>query len=121
MKSGSHSTNPGFSSTEGIQIYTGKFSQVSYDAASRTAVIGSDLIWDTVYEQLQAYNVTFNQIRASVANFSVYSQDPKAVTLPCTSAIKGVKLSPRFSSTMTRLHYLVSLISSQTFRLFRAI
>ena len=49
--------NPGFSSTEGIHIYTGKFSQVTYDAASATAVIGSGLIWDTVYERLQDNNV----------------------------------------------------------------
>ena len=57
VKSGGHAINPGFSSTEGIQIYTGKFSQVTYDAASGTAVIGSGLIWDTVYERLQQYNV----------------------------------------------------------------
>ena len=57
MKSGGHTSNPGFSSTEGIQIYTGKFSQVTYDAASGTAVVGSGLIWDTVYERLQDHNV----------------------------------------------------------------
>ena len=49
--------NPGFSSTQGIQIYTGKFSQVTYDAVSSTAVIGTGLIWDTVYERLQEHNV----------------------------------------------------------------
>ena len=58
VKSGGHTTNPGFSSTKGIQIYTGKFSQVTYDAASCTAVIGTGLIWDNVYEQLQIYNVS---------------------------------------------------------------
>jgi FAD/FMN-containing dehydrogenase len=58
VKSGGHTTNPGFSSTEGIQIYTGKFSQVTYDAASGTVVIGTGLIWDNVYEQLQEYNVS---------------------------------------------------------------
>jgi FAD/FMN-containing dehydrogenase len=57
VKSGGHSANPGFSSTKGIQIYTGKFSQVTYDAASGTAVIGTGLIWDNVYQQLQAHNV----------------------------------------------------------------
>jgi FAD/FMN-containing dehydrogenase len=50
--------NPGFSSTKGILIYTGKFSQVTYDEPSGTAVIGSGLIWDTVYERLESYNVT---------------------------------------------------------------
>jgi len=49
--------NRGFSSTQGIQIYTEKFSQVTYDAASGTAVIGTGLIWDTVYEKLQEHNV----------------------------------------------------------------
>ena len=57
VKSGGHAVNPGFSSTQGIQIYTGKFSQVTYDAISGTAVIGTGLIWDTVYERLQEYDV----------------------------------------------------------------
>jgi FAD/FMN-containing dehydrogenase len=57
VKSGGHSQNPGFSSTEGIQIYTGKFSQVTYDAISGTVVIGTGLVWDSVYQQLQEHNV----------------------------------------------------------------
>jgi FAD/FMN-containing dehydrogenase len=56
--SGGHTINPGFSSTEGIHIYTGMFSQVAYDAASGTATIGTGLIWDEVYQQLQEHNVT---------------------------------------------------------------
>ena len=65
--------NPGFSSTEGIHIYTGKFSQVTYDADSRTAVIGSGLVWDTVYDQLQDYGVTVVGGRASgVSQLSNY-------------------------------------------------
>ena len=31
---------------------------MTYDAVSGTATIGSGLIWDTVYQQLQEYNVT---------------------------------------------------------------
>ena len=58
VKSGGHTSNPGFSSTKGIQIYTGKFSQVTYDVASGTSVIGTGLIWDNVYQQLQEHNVT---------------------------------------------------------------
>jgi FAD/FMN-containing dehydrogenase len=58
VKSGGHATNPGFSSTKGIHIYTEKFSQVTYDVASGTAVIGSGLVWDTVYQQLQEHNVS---------------------------------------------------------------
>jgi hypothetical protein len=56
--SGGHTTNPGFSSTDGIHIYTGKFSQVTYDATSCTAVIGTGQIWETVYGRLLDYNVT---------------------------------------------------------------
>lgn len=58
VKSGGHGVNPGSSSTKGILIYTGRFSQVTYDAASGTAVIGSGLTWDNVYERLRDHNVT---------------------------------------------------------------
>lgn len=47
--SGGHTTNPGFSSTKGIHIYTGKFSQVAYDVTPGTAVIWSGLTWEGVY------------------------------------------------------------------------
>jgi len=56
--SGGHNSNPGFSSTKGIHIYTGKFSQVTYDAVSGTAVIGTGLVWDTVYQRLQDHHVS---------------------------------------------------------------
>ena len=56
--SGGRASNPGFSSTKGIQIYTGKFSQVTYDAAAGTVVIGTGQSWDNVYQQLQPHNVT---------------------------------------------------------------
>ena len=52
VKSGGQASNSGFSSTEGIHIYTGKFSQVIYDKTSSTVVIGSGLIRDTVYKRL---------------------------------------------------------------------
>ena len=58
VKSGGHTSNPGFSSTKGIHIYTGKFSQVTYDAACGTVVIGTGLVWDTVYQRLQEYGVS---------------------------------------------------------------
>ena len=64
MKSGGHTSNPEFSSTNGIHIYLGKFSQVTYDPESGTAVIGSGLVWDTVYERLQEHGVTVIGARA---------------------------------------------------------
>lgn len=70
MKSGGHTINPGFSSTKGILIYTGRFSQVTYDATLGTVVIGSGLVWDTVYERLQEYNV--NVVGGRVSGVSWY-------------------------------------------------
>lgn len=54
---GGHSINPGFSSTKGIHIYLGRFSQVTYNEKSKTVVIGGGLVWDVVYQQLQAHKV----------------------------------------------------------------
>ena len=53
--SGGHTANLGFSSTRGF-IHTGKFSQVTYDPVSGTAVIGSGLTWDAVYQPLNIHN-----------------------------------------------------------------
>jgi len=58
MMSGGHTLNPGFSSTKGIHIHTGKFSQVTYDAVSGTVVIGTGQIWETVYQRLQDHRVS---------------------------------------------------------------
>jgi len=58
VKSGGRTSNPGFSSTKGIHIYTAKFSQVTYDAVSGTAVIGTGLAWETVYQRLQDHRVS---------------------------------------------------------------
>ncbi|KAL0575655.1 hypothetical protein V5O48_006311 [Marasmius crinis-equi] len=57
VKGGGHTTNPGFSSTTGVQIAMSRFSEVTYDASSQTAVIGSGLVWDDVYEALAPHNV----------------------------------------------------------------
>jgi len=58
VKSGGHTSNPGFSSTKRIHIYTGRFSQVTYDAKSGTVVIGTGLTWDTVYQRLRDHRVS---------------------------------------------------------------
>ncbi|KAG6872962.1 hypothetical protein C0995_004716 [Termitomyces sp. Mi166 len=57
VKGGGHASNPGFSSTDGVHISMTKFSQVTYDAQSQTAVIGAGLIWDDVYAALAPYGV----------------------------------------------------------------
>ncbi|KAG8737199.1 hypothetical protein FRC10_008464 [Ceratobasidium sp. 414] len=65
IRSGGHATNPGFSSTPGVQIALFKFSEVTYRPAQRaddgsvgTVDIGSGLVWDDVYGVLEPYNVT---------------------------------------------------------------
>ncbi|ESK91304.1 FAD-bindingdomain-containingprotein [Moniliophthora roreri MCA 2997] len=57
VKGGGHASNPGFSSTTGVQIAMSRFSEVTYNAQSQTAVIGAGLIWDDVYAALAPYNV----------------------------------------------------------------
>ncbi|KAJ7732366.1 FAD-binding domain-containing protein [Mycena maculata] len=57
VKGGGHTANPGFSSTTGVQISMTRFSGVTYDESSGTAVIGSGLVWDDVYEALAPFNV----------------------------------------------------------------
>ncbi|THU83468.1 FAD-binding domain-containing protein [Dendrothele bispora CBS 962.96] len=57
VKGGGHTGNPGYSSTEGIQIAMFRFSEVTYDESAQTATIGTGLIWDNVYEALAPHNV----------------------------------------------------------------
>jgi len=68
VKSGGHAINLGFSSTKGIHIYTGKFSQVTYDAVSGTVVIGTGLVWEAVYQRLQDHRVSVVGGRATGAS-----------------------------------------------------
>ena len=108
MKSGGHAINPGFSSTQGIQIYTGKFSQVTYDATSSTAVIGTGLIWDTVYERLQEHNVVV--LGGRVAGVSERGDLPgRSVLSPCCTTGRRRwpaawrRLIPRYSPAFCTL------------------
>ncbi|OCH91179.1 FAD-binding domain-containing protein [Obba rivulosa] len=57
VKGGGHASNPGFSSTTGIQIAMSRFSDVSYNATSQTVTFGSGLIWDDVYAALEPLGV----------------------------------------------------------------
>ncbi|KAI0043441.1 FAD-binding domain-containing protein [Auriscalpium vulgare] len=52
VKGGGHATNPGFSSTRGVQIAMKRFSQVVNNAAAGTVDIGAGLLWDEVYSAL---------------------------------------------------------------------
>ncbi|KAH7908528.1 FAD-binding domain-containing protein [Hygrophoropsis aurantiaca] len=74
VKGGGHTSNPGFSSTTGVQIAMYRFSQVNYDPTSRTASIGAGLTWDDVYSALEPHGVNVVGGRVSgvgVAGFTL--------------------------------------------------
>lgn len=57
VKGGGHASNPGYSSSSGVQIIMKRFSAVTVDETASTAVIGMGLVWDDVYEALEPYSV----------------------------------------------------------------
>ncbi|KAI0058448.1 FAD-binding domain-containing protein [Artomyces pyxidatus] len=57
VKGGGHTTNPGFSSTAGVEIAMTRFSQISVDAAAQTVSVGAGLTWDQVYAALDPMGV----------------------------------------------------------------
>ncbi|CAE6384251.1 unnamed protein product [Rhizoctonia solani] len=64
IRSGGHATNPGFSSTPGVQIALFKLSEVTYhqapaaaDGSVGTVDFGSGLVWDDVYAALEPHGV----------------------------------------------------------------
>ena len=52
MKGGGHATNPGFSSTTGVQISMSRFNETNVNSMSGTVEVGPGLIWDQVYTTL---------------------------------------------------------------------
>jgi FAD/FMN-containing dehydrogenase len=52
VKGGGHATNPGFSSTLGVQIAMVRFNTVTIDHAASTVSAGAGLLWDDVYKAL---------------------------------------------------------------------
>ncbi|KAI0291679.1 hypothetical protein BC826DRAFT_469243 [Russula brevipes] len=57
VKGGGHSTNPGFSSTSGVQIAMSRFNHTKVDFAEETVEIGAGLIRDQVYVALNSTGV----------------------------------------------------------------
>jgi len=57
VKGGGHTSNPGFSSTTGVQITMSRFSEVVYDSTTQTVTIGAGLVWDDVYAALEPHGV----------------------------------------------------------------
>jgi len=52
VKGGGHATNPGFSSTPGVQISMARFNKVNVNKAANTVEVGAGLLWDDVYKAL---------------------------------------------------------------------
>jgi FAD/FMN-containing dehydrogenase len=57
VKGGGHATNPGFSSTRGVQIAMTRFNETKVDLASRTVEVVAGLNWDQVYAVLKPTGV----------------------------------------------------------------
>ena len=58
MKGGGHASNPGFSSTPGIQISMTRFKDIKVNTAAATVEVGAGLTWDPVYAALESYGIT---------------------------------------------------------------
>jgi FAD/FMN-containing dehydrogenase len=52
IKGGGHATNPGFSSTTGIQLYMCRFDQINYNLRTGNVDVGAGCLWDDVYRTL---------------------------------------------------------------------
>jgi len=53
VKGGGHATNPGFSSTSGIEIAMTRFNEIKVDSTCGTVEVGAGLTWDQVYAALE--------------------------------------------------------------------
>ncbi|KAK7033699.1 hypothetical protein VNI00_012699 [Paramarasmius palmivorus] len=58
VKSGGHTTNPGWSSSPGVLIVTSRFNGVSYDPATNIAAVGPGQTGEQVYQKLEPFNVS---------------------------------------------------------------
>jgi FAD/FMN-containing dehydrogenase len=57
VKGGGCTTNPGFSSTNGVEIAMSRFNETKVDSTSGTVEIGAGLTWDQVYVALESTGV----------------------------------------------------------------
>ncbi|KAH9015946.1 FAD-binding domain-containing protein [Lactarius deliciosus] len=58
VKGGGHATNPGFSSTRGVQISLARFDKVTVNSTARTVELGAGLTWDQVYAALDPFGIS---------------------------------------------------------------
>ncbi|KJA16702.1 hypothetical protein HYPSUDRAFT_47071 [Hypholoma sublateritium FD-334 SS-4] len=65
IKSGGHATNPGWSSTTGVQISTSRFNTATYDPNTGLARVGTGQQSENAYSQLEPFNVSIAAGRVS--------------------------------------------------------
>ncbi|KAI9441217.1 FAD-binding domain-containing protein [Lactarius indigo] len=68
VKGGGHATNPGFSSTKGVQITLVRFNETKVNYKDRTVEVGAGLTWDQVYTAL---NSTGGLVIDNVASYEL--------------------------------------------------
>ncbi|KAH8983408.1 FAD-binding domain-containing protein [Lactarius hatsudake] len=69
VKSGGHASNPGFSSTRGVQISLARFDKIATNSTAGTVELGPGLTWDQVYTALDPAGV--NVIGARIPGVGV--------------------------------------------------
>ncbi|KAI0260041.1 FAD-binding domain-containing protein [Gloeopeniophorella convolvens] len=64
VKGGGHATNPGFSSTNGVEVAMARFNDISVNATAGTVDVGPGLVWDDVYKALNStgFNVVGGRV-----------------------------------------------------------
>ena len=63
MKGGGHASNPGFSSTRGVQISQACFNDITVDSTAGTVEPGPGLTWDQAYATLDPIGVNVIEAR----------------------------------------------------------
>ncbi|KAK7033696.1 hypothetical protein VNI00_012696 [Paramarasmius palmivorus] len=93
VKSGGHTTNPGWSSSPGVLIVTSRFNGVSYDSATNVASVGPGQTGEQVYKKLEPFNVSVPLGRVKgvgVGGFTLgggYSWIANQVGLSCDTVV----------------------------------
>ena len=57
MKGSGHATNPGFSSTTGVQIALSRFNETNVNLECGTIDVGAGLSWDQVYAMIEPFGL----------------------------------------------------------------
>ena len=57
VKCGGHSTNPGFSSTTGIQIYLTRLNQININESKKLVRVGAGCLFEELYQALDPYQL----------------------------------------------------------------